>query len=217
MTSNATLLYKTTHRKRYVITKLIIKLFNEALCKIEWEKELQDKSVDKQCTFFKESITKIIDKYVPSKTLMIKLGKRRQVPCDAKALDKISEKHHLRRKAIASKDPPVQVEYDRVRNQIRRLTRKITKEYEKGLARDKKENTKAIWKYINSKSKKNKEGIGNLLKDPSDKNFVIVETDKEKAEELAEYFSSVFTKEPPGPTQTLDNCKIPTKLMMDWN
>ena len=71
----------------------------------------------------------------------------------------------------------------------------ITKEYEKGLARDPKENPKAIWKYINSKSK-TKEGIGNLLKDPSDKNSIIVETGKEKAKVLANYFSSVFTKEP---------------------
>ena len=128
-------------------------------------------------------------------------------------MEKIKEKHHLRRKTIATKDPSVQVEYNRVRKQVRSLTRKITKEYEKGLARDTKQNPNAIWKYINSKSK-TKEGIGNLLKDSSDKKAVIVETDNEKAEVLAEYFSSVFTKEAPGPTPTLDNCKVPTKSMM---
>ena len=54
----------------------------------------------------------------------------------------------------------------------------------KKLARDAKQNPKAIWKSINSKSK-TKEGIGNLLKHPSDKNSIIVEADKEKAEVLA--------------------------------
>ena len=144
----------------------------------------------------------------------IKLGKRRHVQYDAKIVEKIREKHHLRRRAIASRDPSVQLQYNRIRNQVRRLTRNISREYEKGLARDAKENPKAIWKYINSKSK-TKEGIGNLLKDPSNKNSEIVETDKEKAEVLADYFSSMFTKEPPGTIPSLDNHYEPIKSMVE--
>ena len=83
-----------------------------------------------------------------------------------KTLEKIREKHHLRRKAIETKDPLVRVQYNRLRNQVRRLTRNITKEYERRLARNAKENPKAIWRYINSTSK-TKENISNLLKDPS--------------------------------------------------
>ena len=48
---------------------------------------------------------------------------------------------------------------------------------------------------------KTKEGIGNLLQDPTDENSKIVETDKEKAKGLANYFSSVFTREPAGKYQ----------------
>ena len=55
---------------------------------------------------------------------------------------------------------------------------------------------------------------GNLLKDIADKNSSLVETDKEKAEVLAEYFSSVFIKEPPGPVPTLPDCKTPTNPMI---
>ena len=58
------------------------------------------------------------------------------------------------------------MQYNRIRNQVRRLTRNIIKEYERGLARNAKTNPKAIWTYINLKSK-TKESIGNLLKDPS--------------------------------------------------
>ena len=83
---------------------------------------------------------------------------------------------------------------------MRTLTRIITNEYEKKIARNAKEDPKAIWRYINSKSK-TKEGIGNLLQDPTDKNSKIVETDKEKAEVLANYFSSVFIREPAGKYQ----------------
>ena len=68
-----------------------------------------------------------------------------------KTLEKIREKHHLRKKAIETKDPLVRMQYNRIRNQVRRLTRNITKEYERGLARNAKENPKAIWRYINSK------------------------------------------------------------------
>ena len=136
--------------------------------------------------FLKESIKRIIEEHVPSSKLTMKLNKR-GVPCDIKTLKKITEKHWLRRKAIETKDPSVQLEYNKIVNQARILTRDIIKEYERGLAREAKENPKAIWKYIDLKSK-TKEGIGNLLKDLCDRNSVIVETVKEKAEVLAEYF-----------------------------
>ena len=71
---------------------------------------------------------------------------------------------------------------------------------------------KAIWRYINSKSK-TKESIGNLLKDLSKLDSQVAESDKEKAEVLADYFSSVFTNEPQGPTPTLEGLKTPEEEM----
>ena len=46
---------------------------------------------------------------------------------------------------------------------------------------------------------KTKEGVGN-----NRQNSKLVETDKERAEVLPNYFSSVFTKEPAGPLPTLE-------------
>ena len=97
---------------------------------------------------------------------------------------------------------------------MRTLTRTITNEYEKKIARNAKEDPKAIWRYINSKSK-TKEGIGNLLQDRTDKNSKIVETDKEKAEVLANYFSSTFTREPAGQIPTLERQKKIMEKMGD--
>jgi hypothetical protein len=78
---------------------------------------------------------------------------------------------------------------------------------EKDLAKSAKKNPKAIWKYIKSKSKR-RSGIGELLTDQKDPNSRKTDDDKEKAEILAEFFQSVFTKEPNllGTSLSLKDC-----------
>ena len=60
-------------------------------------------------------------------------------------------------------------EYCRVRNQVRAVTRKLQKQYELKLAKDAKSNPKAVWKYINSKTKI-RECVSDLNIDPQDNN-----------------------------------------------
>ena len=91
-------------------------------------------------------------------------------------MDKIKEKHQLRKKAIQTKDPAIRIDYNRIRNQVRKLTRSIVNDYEKEIAKNVKENPKAIWRYINLKSK-TREGIGNLMENAKDKNSKIIESD----------------------------------------
>ena len=179
----------------------------------DWIKQLQHKNANEQWLYFKEFIRNLIDKYVPSREIT-QGQKRHNKPCDKKTLDKIREKHHLRRKAMETKDPLVGLQYNKIWNQVRRLTRNITKEYERQIAKNAKQNPKAIWRYINSKSK-TKENIGKLLKDPTKPNLELAESDKEKAEILADYFSSVFTKEPEGPIPTLEGLETPEDIMED--
>ncbi|VDI32122.1 Hypothetical predicted protein [Mytilus galloprovincialis] len=69
--------------------------------------------------------------------------------------------------------------------------------HEKKLSTNAKKNPKAIWKYIKSKSK-TRSGIGELLTDQNDETSRKTDDDKEKAEILATFFNSVFTKEPEG-------------------
>ena len=103
----------------------------------------------------------------------------------------------MSQKTVRSKDPEMRLEYIKVRNQVKNMVNKLKKKYEKGLSQKAKENPKAICSYIKSKSK-TREGIGDLHVDPEDIKSIKTEDNKEKANILSEYFSSVFTKEPEG-------------------
>ena len=99
--------YTELYKEKDLIYQTDYEAINVVLHKIDWEKELEPKSVDNQWSYFKETIKRIIEDHIPSKTVTIKLGKRRGALCDAKTLEKIREKHHLRRKSIETKDPLV--------------------------------------------------------------------------------------------------------------
>ena len=88
-------------------------------------------------------------------------------------------------------------EYCRVRNQVRAVTRKLQRQYKLKLAKDAESNPKAVWKYRNSK-KKTRECVSDLNIDPHDDKSRLANCEKEKAEILGTFFSSVFTVEPSG-------------------
>ena len=85
-----------------------------------------------------------------------------------------------------------------MRNQVRRMTRKAQKHHKMEIAKDVIQNLKRkFWIYANKKTK-TKQGIPNLSKSGNPKCTDLTENDLEKAEVLAEYFSSVYTQEPDG-------------------
>ena len=73
----------------------------------------------------------------------------------------------------------------------------MQKQFEYKLANEAKANPKAVWKYINSKTK-TRGGVSYLNVDPNDSNPQLTTTDEEKATTLSRFFSSVFTHEPDG-------------------
>jgi hypothetical protein len=84
-------------------------------------------------------------------------------------------------------------EYCKARNKVKRLTRRDRKEREKQEAESAKMNSKNFWKFVNSK-RKTKTGVSELH-DKSESCTFIASSDGDKAENLAIFFSSVFTDE----------------------
>ena len=101
-------------------------------------------------------------------------------------------------KFLLTKDVQNYQEFCRLRNQVRRLTRKAQKQYEKDIINQIKQNPKKFWQYAQAKMA-TRMGIPNLIKSDDDKDD-LTKSDSEKAQVLADYFSSVFTREPEGET-----------------
>ena len=162
---------------------------------IDWEKILGDceDDVNTQWEIFHNKYKQAEEACVPKRIL--KTSKKKfSVPLDKRTLAKKRRKHRLWQRFLETEDGKVYTEYRRCSNQLRRLTRKATKIFEKGIAKSAKTQPKKFWKYVSSKTKaKNK--IPDLYMDDNCDPNNMAKTDEEKAESLATFFSSVFTKE----------------------
>ena len=86
----------------------------------------------------------------------------------------------------------------RCRNDLRRLTRKLRKDFEQNLADEIKTNSKAFWRYANTRMK-TRSTIENLV----GVDGVVASADVDKAKVLNSFFSSVFSA---GGTSTTPDC-----------
>ena len=84
------------------------------------------------------------------------------------------------------------------KNKVSKLTKQAQKEYEKTVARQVRGNPKKFWEFVKSKTK-SPSNIPDLHKEDNNPSKGLATDNKEKADILAEFYSSVFTKEPPGP------------------
>jgi hypothetical protein len=71
-------------------------------------------------------------------------SKSKQIPLDKETLLKIKEKNSLSRKFVNTKDQGIRGQYNRVRDQITKLTRNARKAYEQNLSAEAKTNPKKI-------------------------------------------------------------------------
>ena len=106
----------------------------------------------------------------------------------------ISKKRRLWTRYIETRDAVIFKKYKSARNAVSRELRKLQTMEQQQVAVTCKENPKKIWKYVNSK-RKNKSNIGDLKTQDTSGNDIIVTEDKDRAEVLGKFFSSVFTQE----------------------
>ncbi len=194
---------ETTYKTKRYYKEADYERINQEISSIDWETELkQFNNINSMWSAFQAKIRSIENRLVPQKTIKLSNKTRSRIPVDASTYDKIRRKNALSRRYIATKDPAIRKEYNRMRNKVKRDMRKLRKKFEKKLAQESKSNPKAIWRYINGQSK-TRRGVSELHVDPNDENSEITDSDGEKAEILAKFFSSVFTREPDGDIPSL--------------
>ena len=163
----------------------------------EWINNIQNnqEDINKQWEIFTTKVNQLIKNYVPHK--IITNNRKRKFPIDKETQEIIHNKHKLWKQYFATKDLETYKKFCKIRNKVKSITKKTQRNYENSLAKKAKDNPKAIWQYINSKSKI-KEGITELNIDPNNSNSKLTSNNQEKSEILNNYFSSVFTIEPDG-------------------
>ncbi|XP_069114365.1 uncharacterized protein [Argopecten irradians] len=198
------------HRKAY--EKADFLKINQEIEEINWEDELpESEDIEHNWNRFVSKIKELEDRYIPVKKVHLGNPRKPKFPLNKTIIQKIKIKTSLNRKFIRTKDENVRKEYNRVRNQVVKATRKARKNFEMNISKNTKSNPKAIWQYVNSKSK-TKAGIGDLCKDPADPKSEKTNNNTEKANILQEYFSSVFTLEPEEEIPCIEPRNIQTPL-----
>lgn len=102
------------------------------------------------------------------------------------------------------------MEYRRTNNRVRRETRKEIKNKERLIANNVKDNPKIFWNYVQKKLTR-KVGIP-IFQVTNGDHTTLAESDTEKAEMLAGYFTEAFTEEPVGDAPSIPVKLVPSEL-----
>ena len=176
---------------------------------LDWTNVIGDKDPDRAFESFLMVFEEAKEKHVPkcSNRAGQKAKKHNYLSLDVNTIKEIKHKHRCWTRYMESRDPQKYKEYVRSRNKVKTLIRKAKMNMEQELAKGAKTNPKKFWQYANSK-RKTKSGIGELITVNSDGIQETAKTDGEKAEVLANFYSSVFTREPEGDIPELNPCQI---------
>lgn len=182
------------------------KEFNKNIKETKWENIIKpNKNIDENWKTFLEQLKKMEKAYIPTRKVSNNCQKKNTFPVDQSTREKIRKKNNLARRVTRNSDHMLRKEYNKIRNKVKNEINKQRKKYEKDLSKQAKQNPKVIWSYVKSKLK-TRVGIGDLHTDPENTKSPKTSSDEEKANILANFFSSVFTNEPDG-----DIPKLPSK------
>ena len=148
------------------------------------------------------------DEFIPHKVIKRGGGIKQNMPYESKIIQKIRKKHRCWQRYIETRSEQKFTEYRRLSNQVKNLTKKAKKHKERSIAKEAKCNPKKFWQYVNGKTRI-RQGIPDLVYSGEDGEERSTTNDKEKAEVLSSFFTSVLTKEnmqdiPDVPTQKVN-------------
>ena len=200
-----------TKRMKYYYDKGDYEAMRRKCNSINWDEVLSGDTIDEQWKGLKDTIKMLEEEFIPHRMVGSCNRHKGKIPLDEASVRKIKKKHTLWKRYMETKDGMYYTEFCKARNQVRKMTRKLQKQFEMKLAAEAKSNPKAIWKYINSKTK-TRVGVSELNTDPADPTSKLTTSDKEKAEVLGQFFSSVFTTEPDGDIPQIPTINLSNKM-----
>jgi hypothetical protein len=169
----------------------------EVLHNIDWVNEFEHQGVEEAWNKFKEILKDISDKYVPLRKVR---NKNTPLWMKNNIMKIIRKKRKLWKVYRETKEAKDYFNYKAEEAKVKRDVWQAKKSFEKELACKIKTNPKAFYSYVRSKQK-TKDVVGPLKGEDG----VIRTEDKEIANTLNSYFSSVFTKENSSNPELLDS------------
>ena len=186
---------------KYLYDKGNYKTIIEEFSSFDWKHQFENlcsDDVDSQWQFFKNVYSDIVSRYVPRRTINTCSTKDRKGKYNKDIAVSVRKKHRLWQRYIETRDGQKYAAYVQARNKTNSLIKRYQRETCKLIAESVKRNPKKFWSHINDKTKIKSE-IPNLVKGTlPDGSKNMTTSVSEKTEVLSDFFSSVFTLEPPG-------------------
>lgn len=175
------------NQEKYNYKKANFTLLREKINKVNWDQILEDNIEEATKTFY-NIYDKAVKECIPKiKCIQRKVGNK-PIWMTKEGVKKVRKKYRAWQRYLCTKDGIDYQNYISLRNKSNSFLKKLCKNFERDLANNIKDNPKKFWKYVNSKSK-TRTGIQSL----SNQQGSLVEGDKEKADILNTFFTSVFT------------------------
>ena len=178
--------HRNTSMRAQNLHKTNFSLLNTLAKSADWEGDV-DKSMQERYDHFKRTLHELTSRCAPPASTK---AAKKNIYMTREALKKKKKKRSLWLTYLHTQDPIDYARYIRCRNDLRRLTRNLRQNFEKKLAKDAKQDSKAFWRYVHSRTK-----TRTRVEDLKQEDGSIATEDSNKAGVLNSFFSSMFTDE----------------------
>eukprot|EP00794_Sanderia_malayensis_P011225 gene11225-12404_t len=180
---------KTKKLRKYKLDQGNYDQLKENIAKYDWKKDMLKLNCQCSWDLFSGRMRAEMDAAIPKTSPRVSKQKR-PLWINSAALVKVKKKSSAYKRYMETKEGKDYCEYAKAWNQAKWACRSARKGFEKKIAKEAKDNPKAFFQYARGKLK-TRTSIPDLQKSDGS----TTKDDKEKAEALNRFFSSVFTKE----------------------